>query len=243
MFKGFKFRSITKDTQFVPWARPYDGIAGAEDIFFCFRLLLGRHPAAEEWSGHSSHSGEELAPVVASYLNSFEFNRRGLLQYHYPDEVALVERQKFKIFVYKDDPATGKSIYDGEYEPEVQAIFRRFLKPGMSVLDVGANLGLHTMHAASIVGANGYVLAIEPNVKNVRLLEASRRHNGFEWVDVVQVAAGRKVGILALNATDTNGTTSQVPESLGTLMRAETVASMPLDILIAPERKIDFIKQ
>ena len=46
MFKAFKFRSMAKDAPFVPWTRPYDGIACAEDIFFCFRLLLGRHPAA-----------------------------------------------------------------------------------------------------------------------------------------------------------------------------------------------------
>lgn len=243
MFKAFKFRNLTKDAPFVPWARPYDGIARAEDIFFCFRLLLGRHPLPEEWSGHSTRIGEELAPVVASFLNSVEFSRRGLLQYHYLDEVALVEIENFKIFVYKDDPSTGKAVYGGvTYEPEVQAIFRRFLKRDMSVLDVGANLGVHTMLAASIVGANGYVLAVEPNVKNVRLLEASRRHNGFDWVNVVQVAAGRKVGILVLNATDSNGTTSQVPEDMGILMRAETIASVPLDILIPPERKIDFIK-
>ena len=85
-------------------------------------------------------------------------------------------------------------------------------------------------------------MAVEPNLKNVRLLEASRRLNGFEWVNVVQVAAGRNVGILVLNATDSNGTTSEVPEALGNLMRSETVASVPLDILIPPERKIDFIK-
>jgi FkbM family methyltransferase len=238
MFKAFKFRSMAKDAPFVPWTRPYDGIACAEDIFFCFRLLLGRHPPPEEWIGHSSRIGEELAPVVVSYLKSLEFTRRGLLlQYRHPDQIALVERENFKIFSYKDDPAIGGDAY----EPEVQAIFRRFLKPGMSVLDVGAILGFHTMHAASIVGPSGYVLAVEPSVKNVRLLEASRRHNGFDWVNVVQVAAGRKVSILALNA-DSKGTTSQIPEDLATLMGAETVTSVPLDILIPLERKIDFIK-
>jgi len=231
MFKAFKFRSMAKHAPFVPWTRPYDGIACAEDIFFCFRLLLGRHPVPEEWIGHSSRIGEELAPVVLSYLESLEFARRGLLQYHHPD-IALVERENFKIFVYKGDPAI---------EPEVQLIFRSFLKSGMSVLDVGANLGLHTMYAASIVGPNGYVLAVEPSVKNVRLLEASRRHNGFDWVSVVQVAAGRQVGILVLNA-DSKGTTSQAPEALATLMGAEMATFVPLDILIPLERKIDFIR-
>ena len=164
-----------------------------------------------------------------SYLESLEFTRRELLQYRYPDDIALVERENFKIFVYKDDPAIG-------VKPEVQIIFCRFLKPGMSVLDVGANLGLHTMHAASIVGPNGYVLAVEPNVRNVRLLEASRRHNGFDWVSVAQVAADRKVGILVLNPNDSTGTTSQAPEALATLMGAEMATSVPLDILIPLER-------
>jgi FkbM family methyltransferase len=147
------------------------------------------------------------------------------------------------------EPVAGKkqigrqtipAIYTGDFEPEVQAIFRRFLKPGMSVLDVGANAGPHTLHAASIVGANGYVLAVEPNPKNVRLLEASRRINGFEWVNVVQVAAGRNIGILILNATDSNGTTSEVPEALERLMHSETVTSLPLDILIPPNTTVAF---
>ena len=242
MLKAFKFRrSLVKDV-FVPWKQTYGGVALAEDIFFCFRLLLGRHPAPEEWDGHSTRVGEDLPMVVASYLNSSEFNRRGLLHYRYPEEVVLIEQENFKIFIYKDDPAIGKAIYIGDFEPEVRAIFRRFIRPALSVLDVGANAGPHTLLAASIVGASGYVLAVEPNPKNVRLLEASRRINGFEWVKVAQVAAGRNVGILILNATDSNGTTSEVPDDLGRLMHSETVTSLPLEILIPPERKVDFIK-
>src|SRR5687768_8794135 len=49
------------------------------------------------------------------------------------------------------------------YEPEVQRTLRRFVRPGDTVVDVGANMGIHTMLLADAVGPNGRVHAIEPN--------------------------------------------------------------------------------
>src|SRR6516225_10263802 len=39
--------------------------ATQEDIFYCFRLLLGRSPNPEEWPGHSSRVGQDLENVVS----------------------------------------------------------------------------------------------------------------------------------------------------------------------------------
>lgn len=33
--------------------QPYEAAATVEDIYYCFRLLLGRNPSASEWPGHS----------------------------------------------------------------------------------------------------------------------------------------------------------------------------------------------
>jgi FkbM family methyltransferase len=49
------------------------------------------------------------------------------------------------------------------------------VKPGMNVWDVGANMGLLTFAAAHRAGPKGMVLAIEPDVDNIRLLLRTRR--------------------------------------------------------------------
>jgi FkbM family methyltransferase len=52
---------------------------------------------------------------------------------------------------------------DRDYEPAMLSLFDKVLRPGDVVVDVGANLGLMTLHAAPLVGATGVVIAIEPH--------------------------------------------------------------------------------
>jgi len=57
-------------------------------------------------------------------------------------------------------------IYDGEYEPQTTAIFKELVKPKMKVVDIGANNGYFTLLASKLVGAEGEVLAFEPEQRN-----------------------------------------------------------------------------
>jgi len=225
-----------------PWDRPYLTVADERDIYHCFRLLLGRSPNREEWRGHAMREGEDLASVVASYLNSLEFARRGLLNPAALADVVLTSSDAFSIHTAKDDLAVGKYVRELNYESDVTALFRHVLRPGMGVLDIGANIGWFSMLSASIVGASGHVVAVEPNPRNARLLEASRRENGFDHVQVLQMAAGHETGLLVLNTSHSNGTTSGLPDGIGRLLDAETVPCVRLDALLPRERRIDLIK-
>src|SRR5262249_31927126 len=50
----------------------------------------------------------------------------------------------------------------GSFEPSTVAAFRRYVKPGATVLDIGANIGAHTLQLARLVGPQGRVLSFEP---------------------------------------------------------------------------------
>jgi FkbM family methyltransferase len=82
-------------------------------------------------------------------------------------------------------------------EQEVETILwlRSVVKPGMTVIDVGANVGQMTLEMAHLVGEKGRVIAIEPGPGN---LEVLRRHvdgNGFsERVTVIAAACCAKHG-------------------------------------------------
>jgi FkbM family methyltransferase len=50
----------------------------------------------------------------------------------------------------------------GAFELATVRAYQRILRPGDIVLDIGANIGAHTLHLAQAVGAEGKVWAIEP---------------------------------------------------------------------------------
>jgi FkbM family methyltransferase len=223
---------------------PLPDVAAATelDIIHCFRLLLGRNPNPKELRGHMSRIGEKLDGVVASYLGSLEFSRRQLLARDHMGQIELARLPEFSLYLARDDAAVGRHVRAQNYERDVTLVFRRLLRPGMGVVDIGANIGYFTMLSAVLVGAGGFVLAIEPNPRNVRLLEASRRCNAFGHVLVAQVAAGPAPGLLVLHASHSNGTTSELPESAEALLAAETVPRINPDALLPPGRRIDLIK-
>lgn len=225
-----------------PWNLPYELNATTQDIFYCFRLLLGRNPHREEWTGHCTRAGQKLDSVVSTYLQSLEFDRRNLMARDYMGALELITIEDFKIFAAADDLAVGKCIQQGSYEPDVTNVFRKFVKPGMNVIDLGANIGYFTMLSATLVGATGTVLAVEPNHRNVKLMEASRRVNNFENITIAQVAAGRETGILVLNPSHSNGLTSDLSANINAVLGAETVPSIRVEALVPQERRIDFIK-
>jgi FkbM family methyltransferase len=50
----------------------------------------------------------------------------------------------------------------GAFEPGTVRAYQRLLRPGQTVLDIGANVGSHTLHFARAVGPTGKVYAFEP---------------------------------------------------------------------------------
>ncbi len=74
---------------------------------------------------------------------------------------------------YVDADARGlapKLLLLGSYEPHLTHLFERLVTPGMTVLDIGANIGYYTAIASERVGPNGRVIAFEPDPQNFDLL-------------------------------------------------------------------------
>lgn len=220
----------------------YSDTATEDDIFYCFRLLLGRNPNPEEISGHFSKAGQNLPVVVGTYLSSLEFANRGLIDAQRNPDYTTVQAEGVSLIIDKTDEDVGRHILRGHYEPHVTEIFKTCLQPGMRVVDIGANIGYFSMLAARLVGPAGTVVAFEPNPDNARMLEFSRRQNRFEHVTLYQTAASDSDGILLLNSTYSNGTTSRLSDDLEALLRARTVPCLELDNVLLAGPRVDFIK-
>ncbi len=88
------------------------------------------------------------------------------------------------------------------FEKEIHFL-RRFLKPGMTVIDVGANLGVYSLPMARQVGPGGRVFSYEPGGEARALLERSRALNGLENLEISAAALSDsdREGHLAFAAT------------------------------------------
>lgn len=71
------------------------------------------------------------------------------------------------------------------YEPSFYQAFVRAIEPGMTVLDIGAHIGIFTLGAAKRVGQIGRVYAFEPAPETAAILTRHAALNG--WQDRVQV--------------------------------------------------------
>jgi FkbM family methyltransferase len=93
------------------------------------------------------------------------------------------------------DQVISQSIFStGEWEPLELGFIRQYVKPGMVVVDIGANIGAHTLTLADCVGPAGIVHAFEPT----RVFETLRhniKQNRFETrVRLNHCALGAKEG-------------------------------------------------
>jgi FkbM family methyltransferase len=78
------------------------------------------------------------------------------------------------------DRYLDKEIYDhGCFESRTSDIVRQWVRPGMKILDVGANFGYFTTLFADLVGPSGHVWALEPTQKYGRRIHWHVDANGF----------------------------------------------------------------
>lgn len=89
-------------------------------------------------------------------------------------------------------------IYLGAFEPQETAAVRRRLKPGMTFLDVGANVGYFSLLAASRVGREGRVFSVEPSPYAYERLAATVRANGLSQVRTFRMGLSSAEGELPL---------------------------------------------
>lgn len=94
----------------------------------------------------------------------------------------------------------------GRYEPEQTESFVNHVRPGDTVLDVGAHAGYYTLLASRLVGAEGRVWAFEPEPRNVRYLRGNVEANGRANVRVEPSAVSDVEGSARFGAGTGSGT-------------------------------------
>jgi len=108
-----------------------------------------------------------------------------------------IKRRIYNYSMYLDarDPGISRTLLlFGQREIEHRIILERVLKPGMTVLDIGANIGYYTVMESKWVGPTGRVIAVEPSFRNVDLLRRNINLNRCDNVCVFHCAISDTVG-------------------------------------------------
>ncbi|NVM04160.1 MAG: FkbM family methyltransferase [Candidatus Helarchaeota archaeon] len=82
--------------------------------------------------------------------------------------------------------------YSGCFEIETTNAIKKILKPGMIALDIGANIGCHTLPMAKIVGSKGKVIAFEPMKWPFKKLKRNIELNNFNNIIIENIALSDK---------------------------------------------------
>jgi FkbM family methyltransferase len=117
-------------------------------------------------------------------------------------DLSLLKLGKLPLKIYLD----GRVLYGcfrhrsflhhlstGAYESFTAELFKRSLRPGMTVVDGGAHIGFYTLLAAELVGTNGRVFSFEPDSYNFPCLTSNVCKNKYQNVTVIQKAVANKV--------------------------------------------------
>jgi FkbM family methyltransferase len=165
-----------------------------------FSIAYGREPVAAEldWLSHVGVQEKKgHAAMVRSIIAVFDRQSypTSINVRFSPEDLEMIDMGSFKMILDKSDISVSREILSSkDYEPHLRAFVQRTLKPEMSVIDIGANIGFYTLMFASIVGPRGKVFSFEPNTENCRLILLNLMENDFSHVQLLPFALSDRMG-------------------------------------------------
>lgn len=146
-------------------------------------------------------------------------------------------------FPGEDYGLTASYTFADNIELGLRSLFRRTVKSGMNVVDVGANVGVYTLISGSLVGEKGRVYSFEPTPRIFDLLEANIGMAGLNGRVEARRAAvsdegGKKLRLRLCKSTRNN---TLFGDNDGECADSVEVETIKLDEALRG-RRIDFVK-
>lgn len=155
------------------------------------------------------------------------------------DFMAIGNTNQGLIAYHLADTVIGRSIeLYGEWAADETRFLSPYLRPGDVAIDVGANIGTHTVAFAKLVGDTGAVHAFEPQRLTFQLLCANAALNGLTNVRSYQKAVSTAPGDVKIPLPDLRRGENIGNFSLGDAQDGEVVPVIALDSLELPKVKL-----
>jgi len=112
----------------------------------------------------------------------------------------IVAWEGLELHVEPNSTSAAAAYYLGRPDWWEFDFVERFLRPGDTAIDVGANVGVYSLFMAKMVGPTGTIIACEPDPENAAALYEHLQCNQLGQVQVVQAAIGEEEGTVGFLA-------------------------------------------
>jgi FkbM family methyltransferase len=133
-------------------------------------------------------------------------------------------------------------IMGGQWETNYVNLFRRLIRPGDTVLDLGVNHGVYTLVAAAAVGPTGKVIGFEAQSRMHRLATMSCLINGFRHIVTLHnKAVSNESGPVTIYVNDLNPSGSSLDKTRADRDTGAVIDAVRLDDFL-PDLTVDVVK-
>jgi FkbM family methyltransferase len=188
-----------------------------------------------------------VQPLIGTKISRYRLPRKSY-QYIYkllsPDGIVLRQIHENQMYIDTRDKGIAPSLLlTGMYEPFATKVFMQLVGPGMTVFDVGANIGYYTLLAARIVGESGSVYSFEPDPENYKILVKNIGLNRFVNVVPIQKALSNASGTQQMYKDKDNwGMVSFSEKNVSLEANSYVTETTTLDNFIQQVSHVDIIK-
>lgn len=160
-----------------------------------------------------------------------------------PDNLIKIREDGNIIYLDSRDEGVTPKLISHRYEIDEMRVFKSFIKEGMIVVDIGANIGYYSLAAAKLVGNKGLVYAVEPEINNYNLLLKNIEVNNYKNIIPVNKAVSDKDGYCELYIDNYNygGHSFAKDNILYGETHSKKVETITLDTLLK-DKKVDILK-
>jgi len=187
----------------------------------------------------------ELAPLLAR-IEQYSMAAARRTAIYCGEGVVLVRTNVGYVLCHGTDQALVSTLVEaGELEPGTRALIQRLLRPGDTFVDVGANVGMHTLAAAAAMAGQGRIVAFEPFPATHALLARTIWLNGFSGITQTHQAAAsnrRANRPLFLGATPAHHSLYQLQDPMAPAAPQVEVELVRIDDVLQGDSRVDLIK-
>ena len=181
------------------------------------------------------------ATLAAEFRDMIQHTMRPSV-FGYPGGVTVVQARDYMLALPSEEWRLAAYLsLNGTFSTGVELFFRSLLRPGMMVLDIGANLGTYTIFAAK---AGCAVCAYEPTPATFDLLNQNIKLNGLadnSMVETFQLALGDQDAEITFYTKPGCGELNSIYD-FHEEMTAISVPIARLDTVFSVDQPIDIVK-
>jgi len=206
------------------------------------------HRAHSDWQAGRIDKTEYIAQMHAGHATLFEYPEllatSSIERVELTSEgVVFVSRRglRFSCAAADQRAAPIEAINFGSYESDDERLFESLLRPGQTIVDIGAHIGWYSIHAAA-AHPTSRVLAIEPMPASAHLLLRNVAMNRLQNIEVIETACSDTVGWTQLYVPEHWPTASSTADILAAGHSIRVSMSRLDDIITERQLNVDVIK-